>query len=365
MTIFTIIVFVLTLSLLVFVHEFGHFIVAKRAGAKVEEFGFGFPPRAWGVKRGDTVYSINWIPLGGFVKIKGEDGGGQSERDSFSSKGIPTRLAIVLAGVAMNVVLTFALLSAGAMIGAPQEVDPENTLAKVRNEGIQIVSVLPDSPADKSGVAFGDIVLQVDGVAWDNVDDLRDYISSHGEVELKLKRGESEELKNIKTEFLQIAGRNGIGVGLIKAGIVSYPWYIAPWVGLKETWFYIREITLAFARIISDLFVGAPVSVDLSGPVGIAVLTGRMARLGIAHFIQFVAFLSINLAFINVFPFPALDGGRALFLAIEGARRKPVSPKIEAMIHNIGFVILMALVVIITYRDIARYGSGFISKLIN
>lgn len=360
MIIITIIIFILTLSLLVFAHEFGHFIVAKRSGAKVEEFGFGFPPRAWSIKRGDTVYSINWVPLGGFVKIKGEDGGDKGERDSFSSKSLFVRFAIVLSGVFMNVVLTFALLSIGAGIGTPQAITDGDRYAKVRDEQIQVVSVLPGSPADRAGISFGDVILSVDGASWDSVDDLRDYISGRREVELKLKRDEALEIKRVPTEFLETAKRNGIGVGLLKAGIVSYPWYIAPWIGLKETGIYIKEISLAFGRIISDLFIGAPVSVDLSGPVGIAVLTGKMARLGIAHFIQFVALLSINLAFINVFPFPALDGGRALFLAIEGLRRKPVSPKIEAIIHNIGFILLIGLVIIITFRDILRYGSGFL-----
>lgn len=358
----TAIVFILVLSLLVFVHEFGHFIVAKRSGAKVEEFGFGFPPRAWGIKRGDTTYSINWIPLGGFVKIKGEDGSGREDGDSFASKGILARFGIILAGVAMNIVLAFVLLTIGAGIGSPQAITEADSLAKIKNEQIQIVSILPGSPAERAGLQAGDTIASVDGREWKDVDALREYISGRESIDVVIGRYGEEIQKNVPTEFLQIAERKGVGMGLVRVGTVRYPWYLAPWKGLVGTLYYIKEISLAFARLLSDLVLGQQVSVALAGPVGIAALTGQMARLGIVYLLQFVALLSINLAFINVFPFPALDGGRALFLAIEALRGRPVSQRVESAIHNIGFILLITLVLIITYRDIVKYGAVFVSR---
>lgn len=359
----TAIIFILVLSLLVFVHEFGHFIVAKRVGAKVEEFGFGFPPRVWGIKRGDTTYSINWIPLGGFVKIKGEDGGGREEKDSFASKSIVARVGIILAGVTMNIVLAFVLLTIGAGIGSPQAIAEADKFAKIENEQIQIVSILPGSPAERAGLEAGDMVVSVDGKDWKDVEALRDYISGRESIDLQIKRYDEAIQKTVPTEFLQVAERKGVGIGLLRVGTVRYPWYLAPWKGLTGTLYYIKEIAFAFGRLISDLVLGHTVSVALAGPVGIAALTGQMARMGIVYLLQFVALLSINLAFINVFPFPALDGGRGLFLAIEALRGRPVSQKVEAVIHNIGFILLITLVLIITYRDIAKYSGTFFSKL--
>lgn len=362
MSILTIIIFLLVLSVLVFVHEFGHFITAKKSGIRVDEFGFGFPPRLFGIKKGDTIYSVNLIPLGGFVRIKGEDGSGKSDPDSFAAKSIGRRMVIILAGVIMNVVLTAVLLSIGALVGMPRVIDGEIRFGKVRDAQIQVVSILPGSPAERAGIETGDVIISANGKEYIEVEELRAHISANSAVNFKLKRNGQELELSASTELLPQVARVGIGVGLLKTGIVSYPWYIAPWKGVSETGFYIKEITFAFGRILGDLFLGQPVSVDLSGPVGIAVIAGKVARLGFIHLLQFAALLSINLAFINVLPFPALDGGRMLFLAIEGAFRKPVSRKVEAIIHNIGFVILIMLVLLVTYRDLVRYSSGFFSR---
>lgn len=357
MTFFTILIFLAILSILVFVHEFGHFITAKRAGVKVEEFGFGFPPRIFGIKKGGTLYSVNWIPLGGFVKIKGEAGEGADEPDSFSNKKIWRRIFIVAAGVIMNLVLTAVLLSIGAAVGSPRSVPEADRFARVRDAHVQVVSVLPGSPAEKTGIQPGDYIEQIDGQAFDNVEAVRAYISAKSEVDIKLKRDGTQVEARIKTEILSETAKPGIGVALLYTGIVSYPWYIAPLKGIEETGLYAREISFAFAHVIGDVFGGRAVSVDLQGPVGIAVLTGKVARLGLIYLLQFTALLSINLAFINIFPFPALDGGRILFLIIEGVRGKPVSRKFEAIVHNIGFILLITLVILVTFRDILRYGS--------
>lgn len=373
----TILLFIIILGLLVFVHEFGHFISAKKLGAKVEEFGFGFPPRAIGVYKTQegktkiifkktppsaarTIYSLNWIPLGGFVKIKGEDGEGKHDPESFASKPVWKRAIILSAGVTMNFVLAAVIMSIGFGAGMPQVIDRTAKGAKIKNQSFQIISVGKDSPASWAGLLPGDEIISVDGKRLD-FPALQAYATSRvgKEVNYFIKRNESEFSVKITPSILKETGYGGIGVGLVEVGIVSYPWYLAIWRGISEMFFFTKEIIIAFATLIKDLFIGRGASVDLSGPIGIAVLTGRVARLGFSYILQFTAVLSVNLAVVNVLPFPALDGGRLLFLAIEKIRRRPVSQKLETAIHNIGFTLLMILVVAVTYGDFVKFGDKF------
>lgn len=357
----TLVVFILILGLLVFVHEFGHFISARKNGVNVEEFGFGFPPRIFGIKRGETIYSINWIPLGGFVKIKGESGEFKEDPDSFAHKKIWQRALILASGVLMNFVLAAVLLSFGFMIGLPQVVDGENHFAKVRDTKIQIVQVLKNTPAEGADLRVGDTILAIDGRRVQNISEFQGYLNSKVDspVAFIIERDGTTVEKEIEPIILKETGKGGIGIGLLKSGIVSYPWYFAFWKGVESTALFTREILIAFYELIKNLIITQKVAVDLSGPVGIAVLTGQVARMGFIYLLQFTALLSINLAVINFIPFPALDGGRLLFLAIEKIRGKPVSRKIENLIHNIGFVLLMVLVLLVTYRDVVRWGDKF------
>ncbi len=379
----TILLFVIILGLLVFVHEFGHFIVAKKLGTGVEEFGFGFPPRMIGVYRVGkkfhwvfkktpsfdeniagaikrTIYSINWIPLGGFVKIKGEEGGSRTETDSFASKAIWKRIAIVAAGVTMNLILAVVILSIGFGVGMPQALDRDMGGAKIKNQSMQIVSVAKNSAADIAGLKAGDEILSVDGKKL-NFKELQAYATSRvgEEIDYSIKRGETTLEKKIIPAILPETGYGGIGVGLIETGIVSYRWYLAIWKGIVETGYLIKEIVVAFYTLLRDLILGHSAAVDLSGPVGIAVLTGRVARLGFAYILQFAAVLSVNLAVVNILPLPALDGGRIIFFIVEKIRRRPVNQKIESAVHNIGFALLMLLVAVITYRDFVKFGDKF------
>lgn len=360
--ILTIIVFVLILGLLVFVHEFGHFIAARKNGVKVEEFGFGFPPRIFGVKRGETIYSLNWIPLGGFVKIKGEGGEDKEDEDSFAHKKIWRRAVILAAGVFMNFVLAAVILSVGFMIGLPQVVDGQGGQATVRDAKVQIVEILDGTPAAEAGLMAGDAILSVDGQQLGDIEAIQNYLSEKigTPVKIILERDGQQIEKDISPAFLVETGRGGIGVGLLKSGIVSYPWYLAIWKGTESTVYFTGEVVVAFYDLIKNLIVTQKVSVDLSGPIGIAVLTGQVARMGFIYLLQFTALLSINLAVINFIPFPALDGGRILFLVIEKIRRRPVSQKIENTVHNIGFALLMLLVLLVTYRDVLKYSNSFV-----
>jgi len=372
----TILLFAIILGLLVFVHEFGHFISAKKLGAKVEEFGFGFPPRMIGVYKNhegkaklvfrktpttnNTIYSLNWIPIGGFVRIKGEDGGEKNDPESFSAKPIWKRAVILAAGVTMNFVLAIVVMSIGFGIGMPQALNGNLEGANIKDRTLQVVSVTKESPAALAGIEAGDEIISIDGKEL-NFKELQAYATSKigQEVDYGIKRKDNVFDVKAVPAVLKETGFGGIGVNLVEVGVVSYPWYLALWRGVTETLFFTKEVVVAFAMLIKDLFIGRGASVDLSGPIGIAVLTGQVARLGLIYILQFTALLSVNLAVVNILPFPALDGGRIVFLIIEKIRRRPVSQKLEAIIHNVGFMALMLLVAIVTYRDFIKFGDKF------
>ncbi|OGL98662.1 RIP metalloprotease RseP [Candidatus Uhrbacteria bacterium RIFOXYB2_FULL_57_15] len=357
----TIILFLAVLSLLVFAHEFGHFIVAKKSGMKVEEFGFGFPPRAFAIRRGDTEYSINWIPLGGFVKIKGESGQHRGDADSFASKPAWKRLAVLIAGVTMNLVLASVLLSIGFMIGLPTAIDANMPAgATVEEARMRVMTVADGSPAARAGIVAGEELLSMDGMTFESAEDARAYIQENGDegIEAVVAKADGAFVTvTVVSEDLANLDVHGVGVGLVKTGLVSFPFHLAVYHGVTATIAYTIEVVRAFADLLRNLVVHQKVSVDLSGPVGIAVMTGEAAQLGITYLLQFAALLSINLAVVNVLPFPALDGGRILFLAIEAVRRKAVDQRLEAIVHNVGFAMLMTLVVLVTYRDFVKFGG--------
>ena len=376
----TIITFFIVLSVLVLAHEFGHFMMARKFGVKAEEFGLGFPPRAFGVYKNNqgqwkfirgakeisdcpgTIYSINWLPLGGFVKIKGENGEGQNEADSFAGKKIWQRVFMLSAGVVMNIVLAAVLISAGFMIGLPQALDGElSARAHVSDKKIQIVQVMENTPAESAGLLIGDTILSIDNNNFSKYQELQDYVASNvgNKLIYKIKRGQDITETSIIPALMPEINRGGIGIAITETGIVSYPWYLAIFEGIKTTFILTWAIIVAFYELIKGLIFGQGVTADLSGPVGIATLTGQVARMGLVYLLQFTALLSINLAVINFLPFPALDGGRILFLIIEKIKRSPVKAEVEGAIHNIGFALLMLLILIVTFRDIAKFGYVF------
>ncbi|HNX10988.1 MAG TPA: RIP metalloprotease RseP [bacterium] len=410
----TIIIFLLVLSVLVFVHEFGHFSMARWFGVRVVEFGFGFPPRgigwqrikkqglekiaesdvvsvkteetdsgiketiteekkeidvvrtdsSWNVVKGNrelseeemergTVYSLNYVPLGGFVKIKGEDGSDRDDRDSFAGRKIWQRFLMLFAGVFMNIVLAFVLFSLVFMIGSPQSVDEKNQNQAQATE-VQIVEVLDNSPAKSAGLQVGDIVLNINGEEVRTEKRIQEIMAAevNKEVTLDLQRGGQKMEIKVKPEYREDISRGGVGVALTAVGIVRYPWYQAIYEGFKQTFVLLGAIAVAFVDLIGNLVTGHSVGGDVAGPVGIANMTGQVARMGFVYLLQFMALLSLNLAIINILPFPALDGGRILFLIIEKIKGRPVKKELEAAIHNIGFLLLMLLVIWITVKDV-------------
>ncbi|MFA5925713.1 MAG: RIP metalloprotease RseP [Parcubacteria group bacterium] len=375
----TVLIFIIILGLLVFVHEFGHFIVARRNGVGAEEFGFGFPPRilgiyknrdgrwkiAWGskeVKSDDTIYSINWVPLGGFVKITGEDGEEKANPRSFAGKKPFARVRILAAGVIMNLILAVALFSFSFYLGVPQIAD-EVTNGKTGAEKIQISDIGKGTPAETMGLRMGDQILGAidsggNSVSFSNVDQIQQYVAENkgSQITLDLKRG-NEELKLSgvpRAESPQ--GEGPLGIGLVETVDVSYPWYQAIVEGFKYTFNLIIVFISFLGGLIWRLVAGQPAGLDsVSGPVGIAVLTGQVAKLGLNYLVRFAGMLSVNLAIINALPIPALDGGRILFILIEKIKGSPVSQRIEQRAHSVGFALLISLMVFVTFRDVMRF----------
>lgn len=382
----TVIIFVLVLSVIVFIHELGHFLTARGFGIKTEEFGLGFPPRAVGIyknKKGKrrwvfgnrsvesletsareelhpgekaTIYSLNWLPIGGFVKIKGENGEGQNDANSFAFKKIWQRVIVLAAGVIMNVVLAWFLFFVGYLIGMPQSTDSVSKNAIISESSIMISSVIAGSPAEDAGLKAGDAILQVNGEAVGTEVSLQNAVAkSDGQAaNILIRREGIEQTVSVVPLIRESGQRATIGVAIYAGGIVRYPFFSALIEGAKTCAWMIEEIFGAFADLITGIFKGQSVAGQFAGPVGIASITGQAARLGFAYLLQFVALLSLNLAVLNILPFPALDGGRILFLIIEKVKGKPVKREVENAIHNIGFFLLIALVIFITYKDIAK-----------
>lgn len=384
----TILIFIAILSVLVFVHELGHFAFARKFGVRVKEFGFGFPPRVWGVYKKDgkwihvwgsnknkkddkkdenlpTIYSANLLPLGGFVNIKGENGPTEDEisrgtidEDNFVQKPIWQRAIILSAGVIMNVLLAAILISIGFMIGLPQILgDDIKKSAIIKDRRIQITDILPDSPADAAGIKRGDIIASVNGRNFLKYAELQEFVAAKADQELSynIKRGQEELIFDVTPEVLKETNKGGIGVAIAETGIVKYPWYIAILEGFVSTFFLVLAIIAAFFELIKNLITGSGLSADIAGPVGIATVTGEMANLGFIYLLQFTALLSANLAVVNFLPFPALDGGRVLFLIIEKIKGSPVKREVEAVLHYAGFALLMILVIVVTFKDIAKF----------
>ena len=352
----TVLVFIGLLLAVVLVHELGHFMAAKRAGCRVEEFGFGFPPKVWSIKRGETEYSFNLLPIGGFVRIEGED----MENDnpgprSFATKSTGWRVLILSAGVIMNVVLAWVLLSTQSILGVPVIVDENNT-QELTNFQTYITGVGDKSPAEEAGLKSLDRIVSIDGIASPSITEVQETINkSRGPVQITVNRQGMEEKVTVMPRENPPEGQGKLGVELTSTGLVRYPWWTAPWQGLVRTGEMLTAITKQFGIILGRLFTGQGGTLDLAGPVGIAVYTKEATSLGWGYVLEFGALISLNLAIINILPLPALDGGRILFVLLEKIRGKRVAVNIERRTHAIGFILLIGLMLIITFKDIQKF----------
>ncbi len=378
----TLLVFIAILAVLVLSHEWGHFIVARLNKIGVEEFGFGFPPRLIGIRRlknkkgwewvfGNkevtpdpaTLYSINLIPLGGFVRIKGEDGDADvaAEADSFVSKKPWQKASVLLAGVIMNALLAVILLSVAYMIGLPEALAPGQAVPAGAN--LQIVQVVAGMPAASAGIQPGDVIEQVDNLQHPTVTDLQQYVETHKNslISLTFERGQQLLTVKLHPAIYPDTGKGGIGVALTEVVMLRYPWYQAAYHGTITTGVYFKETILAFWYLIKGLFSGVGVASEVSGPVGVAVMTGEAVHLGAVYVLQFMALLSLNLAILNALPIPALDGGRLLFVIINKIRRQAVAARTERLVHAISFAVLMLLVLAITIHDVGTFHSEILA----
>ena len=350
--IITIVAFLGVLVLLIIAHEVGHFASAKAFGIKVEEFGLGFPPKLFGIKRGETLYSLNAIPLGGFTKMAGEED--PKVRRSFAGKGIGTRLIVLSAGSIMNLLLPIVLFSTAFMI--PHDMVIEPTLVKTVSTG---------SPAATAGIEAGDTLLEVNGQPINNFSELQRSIQLNlgKEITILVEHSDStrEEVQLIP-RWKPPQGEGAIGIerdiefALANRTTISQhePFWKAIPMGASEC----VEVFVLIKNEVLKWVTGATTP-QLTGPVGIAQITGEAAKAGVSPLLEFTGFISINLAIINLLPLPALDGGRIAFVLLEWVRRgKRVSPKTEGLVHLIGFAMLMALILVITYQDIIRIITG-------
>ncbi len=374
MTFATFLIFFLLLGVLILAHELGHFIVAIRSGIKAEEFGFGFPPRLLGivkesktgkrriffgdedVKSEHTIYSLNWIPFGGFVRMKGEDSNALLDSDSFASKPVGTRVAVLAAGVAMNFLLAWILISSLYVVGFPQPVTDENRNI-ASDVSVQIFSVAKGSPAEIMGLRPGDRILAVEGVTISGLAEAKRAIDARLGSDTKISVGRGGETLTLHGTPRQNAPANegALGISFAETGSIRYPWYEAPFRGAQATWNVTASIFLALAGMMKGLFMGHGAGIDVTGPVGIVYATKQMSELGIAYLIQFAAILSVNLAIFNILPIPALDGGRIFFVIIEKFKGTPVREIIEQRFHQVGFFLLLLLMIFVTVRDFSQF----------
>jgi len=346
--ILTIVVGVIVLSVLIIVHELGHFFAAKATGVPVEEFGVGFPPRAYGRKWRSTLYSINWIPFGGFNKISGEVD--PTVPKGLASRGYGVRLLVLGGGIVMNLLLPFVLLSVAYMV--PHD---------IVSGQVTVEEVAPDSPAEMAGIQAGDTIISVEGHEIKNGGDISRYIQLNLGTEINL----TVEHADATTETVELTprwrppeGEGAVGIGYTTENAVivseSYPPWEAVPIGARSC----IESLVLYKNGIFGMIMGT-IPFKPAGPVGIVQVAGEVAHSGISPVLELTAFISIAIAITQLIPFPALDGGRILFVLLEWIRRgKRVSAKTEGIVHSIGFMILLALLVLITYQDIFRWISG-------
>ncbi len=355
---FTILIALFSLIGLMVIHEFGHFILAKKFGVKVEEFGIGLPPRIFGKKIGETIYSLNLIPFGAFVKIYGEEGGIESAY-SFSGKPIWQRALIILGGVVSFWLIGVVLLSVVFVTGVPKVIDDEVNSALI-NPRVQVVAIAPNSPAQKTELKVGDVIKKLEisdeQVEIDKVKEVQEFTNLHKGQEITLTIEIGKETKKI-TLIPRVSppeGEGPIGISLVRTTIINYPLWLAPIKGIESTFYTTVSIIKALALAISNAVQGLPTGAQFVGPVGIANLIGQAARMGVNYFLQFIALISIYLAIFNILPIPAVDGGKLLFLGIEKIKGSPIKKKIEQNINAVFFTFLIVLMVLVTIKDIIR-----------
>ena len=365
LAILTLLFALLSLVALMVIHEFGHFIIAKKFGVRVDEFGIGYPPRIFGKKIGETIYSINWISLGAFVRIYGEEGGVDDYR-SFAGLEIWKRFLIIVGGVVAFWIASMIIFSVMFMIGTELPIGDEDVQG-VKNARITIIEVMGNSAAEKAGLKMGDVVeaINVDGVEnqINKISEFKEITSANKgkEITLAVKR-DGQDLNILLTPAENSESPVGVGIQRMATLIEKYPWYMAPVQGVIYTWQTtygaLKGLYIMFAGLFSG--TGMPQGAEFAGPLGITIFLANAASYGLGFFLYFVGSISVFIAIFNLFPIPALDGGKLVFLIIEKIKGSPVSVKIEQNITMVCFVALILLSIFITVKfDFPRVGEYF------
>jgi len=355
--ILTILIAFFSLIGLVTLHELGHFIVAKKFGVKVEEFGIGYPPRIIGKKIGETLYSLNLLPFGAFVKMPGEIGQTNDPR-SFSSQAVWKRVLIALAGVVSFWIMAAILFAIVFNLGTAVAVDDETS--GLVDPKVQIASISADSPAKLADLQPGDtikvITIGEDQLVVNKIKEVQEFCNAHlgKEITLTVERGKEVFEKKIVPRVSPPAGEGPLGVSLIRTAMQSYPWYQAPWQGIVTTFNMTGAIIVGYGQVIKNIVQAQPTGVELMGPVGVVHLFTQASQMGVSYFLQFVGIVAIYIAIFNILPIPAVDGGKILFLGIEAIRRRPISEKVEQNLTAVFFSLLLLLMVLVTIKDVAR-----------
>ena len=355
----TILIFILTLSILVLVHEFGHFLMAKKMGVKVEEFGIGLPPRLFGIKKGETLYSVNLLPIGGFVKLYGEeydelDGRGKARlahnmNRTFVNKKPWQKTLIVLGGVIGNFLLGWFIFSYLVTQGIP-----------VPTNKVIVETVTKNSPAAIVGLQEKDLIKKIifenNTINLTSTNTLIEETkkSSGKKIKLLVERNQKELTVNLIPRINPPKGEGPLGISVTSYIEKKYPWYTAPFYGLIEAFSISSKIASELGKMLYNLVTFHKQNVDVAGPIGIANLAGQAIKFGRNAFLEFLALLSLNLAIINILPFPALDGGRLVFVLYEGLTKKKPNKNFEKYTNLIGFVVLLSLAALITVNDVIK-----------
>ncbi len=371
-----IIIFIFILAVLVFVHELGHFLAAKISGIRVDEFAIGFPPRIVGWKRGETDYSLNWIPFGGYVKIFGENYQDEDEMNapeaasdksrSFAAKSKKIQAFVLIAGILFNIIFAWLLFSLGFMIGMPVANDYTGP-GKVSNSAITVTLVEKDSPAEKAGLKLGDQIVAISSateiIQSPNIDQVKNFIVYHKDVPITISVASREAAPNgsVSSTPIQIpvtphieVGKTSatVGIGMEFLGRLKLSFFPALWQGALLTNSVVVATAVGIVQFLYTIVVGQAHVSDVTGPIGIAGLVGDATALGFIYLLSFTAFISINLAIINLIPFPALDGGRILFVIIEKIKGTPFNAKAVQIVNGVGLGLLLLLMVFVTYHDV-------------
>ncbi|OGG11522.1 hypothetical protein A2Z00_02735 [Candidatus Gottesmanbacteria bacterium RBG_13_45_10] len=354
------------MSVLVFVHELGHFMMARWVGVKVEEFGFGLPPRIWGKKVQGTIYSINWLPIGGFVKLAGEDesegekvkGKGESVKEYFWARSKKERAAILLAGVAMNFLL--------AVIVTTYLLTAQGVYEQVKY--IYVEEVTAHSPAAAAGIVQNDIIKSVTYLEK-GVSQTKEVSTPKGLIDItQAHKGEQVTLTidrkgrvfgvNLVPRKEYPKGEGPMGIAISNLMRKKYPITQAPFEAVKVNLVRGWEMLASIGGVLGKLLQLKSPGADVAGPIGIAQVTGQAVKFGWAAVLEFMSILSLNLAVLNILPIPALDGGRLLFVVIEKILGRKVRPAFEQSTHQIGMIILFILIILISINDVLRLAHG-------